>query len=63
MYDTHRLPLSIQMEVAHANGALVSTLNFYLDALEAGWSHDKAVRVIDNAFFEVFGSLPRGPLL
>lgn len=62
MYDTLGFPLEVQMELAQERGALISLLDFYTDALAAGWAPEKALRVIDEACLNVFGKVPRGLL-
>jgi hypothetical protein len=58
--DTKGIPLAMQMTLAHERGAMVSLLDFYCDAIQAGWSHEKAASKINEACLEVFGKVPKG---
>ena len=48
LFDTHGVPLAVQIEVARARGCSVSVPDFYRDALRAGWRPERALATVEE---------------
>lgn len=55
MHDTYGFPLVCQLHKVGQWGVRLSLPHFYVDALQAGWSHDRIRAVIRSAVLEVNG--------
>lgn len=55
MYDTHGLPLWVQMDYCLSRGCTVALDSFVMDALSAGWSFEKACAPVREALEMNFG--------
>ena len=54
--DTYGLPLSMCMDECEKQGARVAADSFVYDAVRAGWSFDKAIAVVVEAWSEKYGA-------
>jgi alanyl-tRNA synthetase len=53
--DSHGLPLAMQMDYVESKGMRVALDVFVRDAVNAGWSFEKAIRVCEAALIEKHG--------
>lgn len=60
--DTFGLPLSIAMDTIEKYGLRVATDIFVYDAIVAGWSFEKAVVVVWEAWADKYGPRKAGEL-
>ena len=55
MFDTHGLPLDMVLDQCKAHGLIPSWMQFYLDATNAGWTHDTIIGRLSEAIADVHG--------
>lgn len=55
LFDTHGLPLSIIWQCCIENNFVPSWIDFYFEAIEAGWSHKTILLRLNESIADVYG--------